>query len=330
MADDKLDIKSRELTASQPRFRTLHERVLGKRPAASNVGEPPTTEVQHALASIEEVSQRLQESNQEAFADTIDHTIAEMRSLTTSLVYDVVGSHPAYAKGSSLLQAFDQKLERPDLQKLEAVSRIFVVNEQTAVEPDFIKSSLAEVEAAWQNERNFILFFKDRLDEKPDSAHTPDVVERLERLTDHARQHGEDGLEALARLIFPEWEAFRPRSEITSRDVLIPTEAPEMYPGLRGPESPPEFVRRVYGEWLGQGLTRAHIRKLDPVLSTAINNWLKKPGCDWPADVDLPTLKEQNDRLVEAMKNDQPANLTLRDARRLEGLLHTRRKAQNL
>lgn len=84
-------------------------------------------------------------------------------------------------------------------------------------------------------------------------------------------------------------------------DISLPTEAPEKYQGLRGPETPPAFVQRVYGEWLGQGLTRAHIRTLDPKLYEGINNWLSRPSNEWPADVDLPTLKEQNDRDFAAM-----------------------------
>lgn len=113
---------------------------------------------------------------------------------------------------------------------------------------------------------------------------------------------------------------------VEQRTVSLPTEAPEIYQGLRGPENPPAFVKRVYGPWLGHGLTKAHIRNLDPKLYTAIDNWLKKPGCEWPDDVDLPTLKEQNDRMVAALTAGSPDTKVLKDARRIQGAI-TRRVA---
>lgn len=91
------------------------------------------------------------------------------------------------------------------------------------------------------------------------------------------------------------------RQAVSVESPPLPTEAPEKYQGLRGPETPPAFVQRVYGEWLGHGLTRAHVRKLDAKLYEGINNWLSRPGNQWPAEVDLPTLKEQNDRDWAAM-----------------------------
>lgn len=114
-------------------------------------------------------------------------------------------------------------------------------------------------------------------------SHAPDITRSLQK--------------ALAEnnLVVAPVKDERPRS-----DGALPTEAPETYQGLRGPETPPEFVKRVYGPWLGQGLTRAEIRKLDPKLAVAIMNWLSRPGNEWPADVDLPTKAEQNERLLSA------------------------------
>ncbi len=114
----------------------------------------------------------------------------------------------------------------------------------------------------------------------------------------------------------------------------LPETAPETYQGLRGPEKPPAFVKRVYGEWLGQGLTRAHIRKLDPKLAAAINNWLSQPGNEWPADVDLPTLKEQNTRIIEELTSSRPGDsprevvgdFSMREAERLRSAMRRREK----
>lgn len=105
----------------------------------------------------------------------------------------------------------------------------------------------------------------------------------------------------------------------------LPTEAPEIYQGLRGPETPPEFVKRVYAPWLGQGLDRAHIKHLDPKLYTAIDNWTRKPGNQWPADVDLPTRGEQTRRTIDQLKQEAPdgrigkvlGDFTAREAQRI-------------
>lgn len=105
----------------------------------------------------------------------------------------------------------------------------------------------------------------------------------------------------------------------------LPDAAPETYQGLRGPETPPAFVQRVYGPWLGHGLDRAHIRHLDPKLSAAIDNWMSRPGNDWPPEVDLPTRSEQNRRVVEQLRAQAPdgdinkviGSFTMREAERL-------------
>jgi len=111
----------------------------------------------------------------------------------------------------------------------------------------------------------------------------------------------------------------------TSGLVKLPDAAPETYQGLRGPETPPAFVQRVYGPWLGHGLDRAHIRHLDPKLSAAIDNWMSRPGNEWPPEVDLPTRSEQNRRVVEQLRAQAPdgdinkviGSFTMREAERL-------------
>ncbi|WP_033927323.1 hypothetical protein [Sphingomonas sp. 35-24ZXX] len=123
-----------------------------------------------------------------------------------------------------------------------------------------------------------------------------------------------------------------PQAGVASPTTQLPTEAPETYQGLRGPETPPEFVKRVYGPWLGQGLTRADIRKLDPKLSVAITNWLSRPGNAWPEDVDLPTKAEQNERLLSAGPEAIREHLgkftgqeALREAARINAAAHYRK-----
>lgn len=132
--------------------------------------------------------------------------------------------------------------------------------------------------------------------------------------------------EALERQATP--DALSPSGDVAS----LPVQAPEIYGGLRGPETPPEFVKRVYGPWLGQGLDRAHIKHLDPKLYTAIDNWTRKPGNEWPADVDLPTRAEQNQRILnggEAAIRQHLGKFTgaelLREAARLQAVGHYRK-----
>lgn len=129
-----------------------------------------------------------------------------------------------------------------------------------------------------------------------------DTLEQFEDCVRSAlKDHGVDGLDPkeLANNLIGKLE--KAGLTLQSSNVAakeLPTEAPEIYQGLRGPESPPEFVKRVYAPWLGQGLDRAHIKHLDPKLYTAIDNWTRKPGNEWPADVDLPTRAEQNQRIL--------------------------------
>jgi hypothetical protein len=65
-------------------------------------------------------------------------------------------------------------------------------------------------------------------------------------------------------------------------------------------ESPIDFIRRDYSPWLGKGLTRADIRRLDKSLYAALTNWLSEHK-KLPEDVDLPTKKQMNDRIVEQL-----------------------------
>ena len=56
------------------------------------------------------------------------------------------------------------------------------------------------------------------------------------------------------RLLFPEW-FLSPSGDgaATGTSIELPSAAPETYQGLAGPETPPEFVQRVYVH----GLARA-------------------------------------------------------------------------
>jgi hypothetical protein len=78
--------------------------------------------------------------------------------------------------------------------------------------------------------------------------------------------------------------------------VAMPTKAPTRWLDRKDrSETPIDFIRREYAEWLGRGLSRPHIRQLDKSLYAALTNWISENG-ELPSDFDLPTKKELNDR----------------------------------
>ena len=80
--------------------------------------------------------------------------------------------------------------------------------------------------------------------------------------------------------------------------VKLPLVAPALWLERENrKETAPDFIKRVYAPWLGHGLTQAHIHQLDKQLYTALHNWLRFN--DMPADLDLPTRKQLNDRLLQ-------------------------------
>lgn len=112
---------------------------------------------------------------------------------------------------------------------------------------------------------------------------------------------------------------------IESDRVQLPSSAPALWKAAKLPtDTPPQFIKRVYGEWLGKGLDRPTVRRLDPSLGQALDNWLRKN--DMPPDVDLPKAKERNAREIEQLRaasgtgdiKDVLGSFTLREARRID------------
>lgn len=60
-------------------------------------------------------------------------------------------------------------------------------------------------------------------------------------------------------------------------------------------ESAPEYIGRVYGQWLTGEFTRADLRRLDKAAEMGLRNWERSHG---RAPLNLPTVKERNDRLI--------------------------------
>lgn len=85
----------------------------------------------------------------------------------------------------------------------------------------------------------------------------------------------------------------------------LPEKAPALWAEAKEPgDTPPAFIQRHYAPWLGQGLTRADVRHLDPQLYMALSNWLRKN--ELPEGFDLPTTKEKNDRWVQRVQSGEP------------------------
>ncbi|MBX9727137.1 MAG: hypothetical protein K2X09_07715 [Rickettsiales bacterium] len=88
----------------------------------------------------------------------------------------------------------------------------------------------------------------------------------------------------------------------------LPDKAPELWidrdKSLR--EDVPQFIRRVYEPWLGKGLTRTDMRRLDKRLASEITDWLVPQGRVWPEDVDLPSMQEWRTRAIHTL-NTEPS-----------------------
>ena len=94
-------------------------------------------------------------------------------------------------------------------------------------------------------------------------------------------------------------------------------------------ETPPDFIKRVYAQRLGNGLTQAHILHLDKKLYFAFHKWLRSNPM--PADLDLPTRKQVNDRKLQELgvtpeNPSVPPDVApdLRERMRLNNVAHRR------
>lgn len=84
--------------------------------------------------------------------------------------------------------------------------------------------------------------------------------------------------------------------------------------------NPAKFVRMVYQDWIGRGMTRKHLNDLDPELYRALSVWEHRHPDDRIAE--LPTLAEVIDRQI-AMLSDI---LTPGELRKLGSTLQTRHR----
>jgi hypothetical protein len=143
------------------------------------------------------------------------------------------------------------------------------------------------------------------------------VQERLQELDRYAASFPGQPVSELVLQLFPEiLVAAEP-------PVQLPTMAPEIWPEDRKEfdgqkETPPAFIKRVYGEWEGRGLTKKLIRGLDPALYRALYGWLQR-GNVMPSDLDLPTISQQLDREYIQIAGEDGESHAAREALREAG-----------
>ena len=104
----------------------------------------------------------------------------------------------------------------------------------------------------------------------------------------------------------------------TAEIIDIPTEAPEIYckrqkreiDGVLRKETPEEFTRRVYARWLGKGLVRPDVRKIDKGLYEALYKY------GYPDDFDTLLPTAQGRRYDIPKRSDHERVQSLKDSQR--------------
>jgi hypothetical protein len=122
-----------------------------------------------------------------------------------------------------------------------------------------------------------------------------DVVNRISTLPSTDAQKGRNSPEN-PQLVTSE-------SDGTKGFSKIPVVAPKLWEGRpkEGKMNPAQFIEEVYGDWIGKGLDRAVIRRLDRGLYQAFATWVRRH--------DIPTrlvslMDENHSKRVDSMRVD--------------------------
>ena len=83
-----------------------------------------------------------------------------------------------------------------------------------------------------------------------------------------------------------------------------------------------DFIKKEYGEYIGKGLCRADLGKLDPPLAQALTNWLRNN--ELPSDLDLPSKTERkNEEMARFFaENEDAAAVAKKVVNRLTSVLY--------
>lgn len=84
----------------------------------------------------------------------------------------------------------------------------------------------------------------------------------------------------------------------------LPTRPPRLWADrdAEKPSDPASFTRAVYGRWFGKGISRKHLRDLDPQLYRALSVWEHRHPEDRIAE--LPTLTEVIDQKIALLSTE--------------------------
>ncbi|MDQ0462963.1 hypothetical protein QO010_000711 [Caulobacter ginsengisoli] len=148
------------------------------------------------------------------------------------------------------------------------------------------------------------------------------ITDKFARLDLFAAENPGAPVSAIVAELFPELKS-------VSVERQVPKEPPALWLVDReGKETPIEFIRRHYTPWLGKGLHRGDIRRLDRPLYNALGNYLANHPM--PDDIDLPTLQEYNDRWVtRVLKGGEARPENAAEMAKFKAALHQRGLRQN-
>lgn len=131
--------------------------------------------------------------------------------------------------------------------------------------------------------------------------------------------------ESVARELLAEMLSGQPAKD-TSLKCDLPSTAPEQWKtrDLNRRENAPQFISRVYSEWLGRGLERRDLARLDPDLYKALSVWLSRHPED-PIAVVLPPQKEKLDDLIDHLSATYPVETLRKLGHAIDGRLRRRK-----
>ena len=106
--------------------------------------------------------------------------------------------------------------------------------------------------------------------------------------------------------------------KVFDTDPPLPRIAPELFQDRTDKsEDAPQFIKRVYGKYLGRGLTRHELGDLDKQLMNRFYNWIKKPENRASFDLDLPTSHTYKRSWAQRVRAGEEQAPTVADAKTL-------------
>ena len=152
---------------------------------------------------------------------------------------------------------------------------------------------------------------------EPGRSHHDDALQLLEDFVGKRKLDPVAMIAILAQLT----QAYEARCTASTPVPSLPDAAPVLWAqrDLNLRENAPQFIRRVYGAWLGRGLSRKRVKSLDPDLYRALSVWLTRHPDDEIANL-LPRQSDLLDDLIDRLS----AEFSLEDLRKLGYAINAR------